>query len=234
MAIFSDVIDEWKKASGKEKLLIAGGGAAVVVLALYLHSKSSSQSQPTGTGTTGVGGSFQPSIGGTGSPGSTSSPPPNDGGTGSPGTTGSNFQGTIRAAGLFPGYDSAHGGVPIRSAPGGAIIGYAPFQSVLSIFGTTSGPSNQFADPSAAAYGSTTWYQVFFNGVQAWVSAADVALSPVSQPALPPGSVQPLASARRVVQPNTTMNVYANTRHSPSVVPVRTLQAPPGPPAKAH
>lgn len=80
MAIFADVVEEWKKASGKEKLLIVGGGAAVIALALYLHSKSSS-STLAGTGTTGVGGSFQPATGGTGSTGATGSPPPNDGGT---------------------------------------------------------------------------------------------------------------------------------------------------------
>lgn len=233
MAIFADVVDEWKKASGKEKLLIVGGGAAVIVLALYLHSKSSSQSL-AGTGTTGVGGSFQQA-----SPGSASSPgsPGSTGTTGTTGTTGSsNFQGTVRAAGLFPGWDASHTGVPIRSGPGGSIIGYAPWSSTLSIFGSQQGPSNQAGDPSAASLGSTTWYQVYFNGIQAWVSAADVGLSPATQPTLPPGSFQPLTSsvAPRGVQPNHTMTVYANTRHSAPIVPTRTLQAPPGPPARAH
>lgn len=229
MAFFTDIFEDWHKATPKQKWIIAGVSVGVVGLALYLHHKSS-QSQPTGTGTTGVAGSFQPSPGSPGAPGTPNAP----GAPGTPGAPGSNFQGTVRAAGLFPGYDSAHTGVPIRSTPGGAIIGYAPFQSALSIFGSTTGPSNQFGDPSAAAQGSTQWYQVFFNGVQAWVSAADVALSPTNQPAQP-GAFQPLSSARRVVQPNQTMTTYASIRHRPPVVPVRTLQStPPGPPAKAH
>ena len=226
MAFFTDIFEDWHKATPRQKWLIAGVSVGVVGLALYLHHKSS-QSQPTGTGTTGVAGSFQPSTGAPGTPGSTNAP----GAPGTPGTPGSNFQGTVRAAGLFPGWDAAHTGVPIRSAPGGAIIGYAPWQSALSIFGSTTGPSNQFGDPSAAAYGSTTWYQVFFNGVQAWVSAADIGVN--EQPLA--ASPQQSSLARRVVQPNQTMTTYASIRHRPPVVPVRTLQStPPGPPAKAH
>lgn len=192
MAIFADVIDEWKKASGKEKLLIAGGGAAVVALALYLHSKSSSQ--PTGTGTTGVGGSFQPSTGSPGgAPGTTSSPPPNDGGLPPPGFLG-----------------------PPSPVPSNRFITVGkdvPLGTTLQQIATQFGLSMQ----QLAAL--NPWAHIGQAGGYDTTLAGNIDNLQVNV-----GPQAPAASAPSRVQPNTTMQVYAQTRHAPAVVPTVSKQ----------
>lgn len=60
-------------------------------------------------------------------------------------------------------------GIPIRSTPGGAVTGYAPYGSAVPITGqTVNGPNNQ---PASGGPGTDVWYKTTNGG---YISAYDV------------------------------------------------------------
>ena len=68
----------------------------------------------------------------------------------------------------MPGWDPKHTGVPVRSSPGGSIIGYAPFSGQVQLTGqSVIGPVNMQG-------GSNIWYPVTINGQQGYISGFDI------------------------------------------------------------
>ncbi len=188
-----NLIERLKQMPTWQKWLLAALFVAVVGLALYMRHKNSQEQQTTGSSglLNGSGlydiygnplyGNQTPTSGG-GVPGGGGMLPTLPG-TGSGAL--SNFFGTIRSKGVFPGFDKTHTGVPLRSSPGGggSILSYVGFGTTgVTITGApVTGPLNQQG-------GSNLWYPVSVNGQSGYISAQD--LFPVTLPKGPSGGLQ--------------------------------------------
>ena len=201
---FKKLVEEWKKATPKEKLFIVGAVASVAALAFYLHGKSSSAA---GTGNTGLPSTLQPSS-------------VSGGGGGTTGTTGTTTgtTGTDTGSGSGGGFFDNGG-----SGSGSPIPVYYPPPT------TTSTGTLQMANKPA---GTGTLQQAANNPLA--IVTSGVAASSIVPPAPNPGQITNPNTGGVITPvrlqsstPTVLANTYANIVHqAPVVAPVASTPAP--------
>lgn len=208
---FKKLIEEWKKASPKEKLFIVGAAASIVAVALYMHNKTSSSSL-AGTGTTGLPSSLSPGTGGTGSPGAIAPVPPQAAPGSAPGDPGSNPPNNPPYA--PPPYTGT--GTPYTPPANVSAAGAAVAQNVLASQHVTQKPKNIVLGSSPNLPPT-----VVYKGAP---QANSPTLNAINRATLQ-NAVR--AGQGAVLQPTATTQVYSGIRHAPAPAPVSTQQTAP-------